>query len=135
MALFGGFKAFGAKVGQKVEQEILHSNAPIGFKDMGKIYSKARREALDERMDTINSNIMKNGGKAEFERGQNGDYGSLERARSLFYRNDGSLSYKRIAGAAFGGVVAANTVGRIATGGGLYRDSDGNFDIIGIPFI
>lgn len=42
-----------------------------------------------------------------------------------------ALNYGKIAGSYIG--VSAAT--RIATGGGLYRDKNGNTDIIGIPFI
>ena len=41
------------------------------------------------------------------------------------------LSFGRIAGSAVGVGAAA----RIATGGGLYKDKNGNTDVIGIPFI
>lgn len=41
------------------------------------------------------------------------------------------LSGARVAAAGIGASAAA----RIATGGGIYKDADGNTDIIGIPFI
>ena len=41
------------------------------------------------------------------------------------------LSGARVAGAGIG----LSAAGRIATGGGIYKDGDGNTDIIGIPFI
>lgn len=34
-----------------------------------------------------------------------------------------------------GGVVGASALGRLATGGGVYKDANGNTDIIGVPFI
>ena len=52
-----------------------------------------------------------------------------------FYTPDGKVSGSRIALTAFGAYSIPATVGRIASGGGIYRDSEGNFDIIGIPFI
>ena len=42
-----------------------------------------------------------------------------------------TLDKKAVAGS----VVAASAAGRVATGGGLYRDKDGNTNIIGVPFI
>lgn len=41
------------------------------------------------------------------------------------------LSGRRVAGA----FVGASALGRLASGGGIYKDADGNTDIIGIPFI
>lgn len=41
------------------------------------------------------------------------------------------LSGARVAGAAVG----LSATGRILSGGGIYKDGDGNTDIIGIPFI
>lgn len=46
-----------------------------------------------------------------------------------------NLNYGAIAETAATGWIGASTIGRVATGGGLYRDADGNTDIIGIPFI
>jgi hypothetical protein len=43
----------------------------------------------------------------------------------------GGYSARKIAGS-YMGVSAA---GRIATGGGLYKDKDGNTDVIGVPLI
>jgi len=50
---------------------------------------------------------------------------------STFKNSNGNLNYGKIAGSYIG--VSAAT--RIATGGGLYKDKNGNTDIIGIPFI
>ena len=41
------------------------------------------------------------------------------------------LSGRRVAA----GFVGASSLGRLASGGGVYKDADGNTDIIGIPFI
>lgn len=38
-------------------------------------------------------------------------------------------------GAIAGSYIAASAVGRVATGGGLTRDRNGNSNIIGIPFV
>lgn len=43
----------------------------------------------------------------------------------------GGYSAKKIAGS----YIAASAAGRIATGGGIYKDKDGNTDVIGIPLI
>ena len=41
------------------------------------------------------------------------------------------LSGRRVAA----GFVGASSLGRLASGGGIYKDADGNTDIIGVPFI
>ena len=45
--------------------------------------------------------------------------------------NVGGYSAKKIAGS-YMGIAAA---GRVVTGGGIYRDSEGNGNLIGVPFI
>lgn len=47
------------------------------------------------------------------------------------YTNDGALNYKAIAGSYIGGSLAARAV----TGGGIYKDQNGNTNIAGLPFI
>ena len=48
-----------------------------------------------------------------------------------FKNADGTLNGARVAGA----VVTAGVVGRVASGGGLYKDRYGNTNLIGVPFI
>ena len=60
---------------------------------------------------------------------------NMQRAKSFLLNDDGRYSKARIAGAAAGGFMGVSAAGRIASGGGLYRDSEGNFDIIGIPIV
>ena len=60
--------------------------------------------------------------------------GSLKagfRAKEGDWDNIGGYSGRKIAG----GYMMASGAGRIATGGGLYKDNNGNTDIIGIPLI
>lgn len=47
------------------------------------------------------------------------------------HKIDGKYSAKRIAGSVFGVSAAA----RIATGGGILKDKNGNTNVIGIPFV
>ena len=72
------------------------------------------------------------------EVGENG-LTSWQTIKSLHLKDDGKLNWKQVArtGAVAGavGYGIPATVGRIASGGGLYRDSDGKFDIIGVPII
>lgn len=60
--------------------------------------------------------------------------GAAARKAGYTYANKAgkeALNYKKIAGAYIG----ASTAGRIATGGGLYKDRAGNTNVIGLPFI
>lgn len=41
----------------------------------------------------------------------------------------------KMAGTAFGSYALLNSTYRFLSGGGIYKDSDGNTDIVGIPFI
>ena len=51
--------------------------------------------------------------------------------KSAYTKSNGDLNYKAIAGTYIG----ASLAGRVATGGGLYRDSTGNVNVPGVPFI
>lgn len=51
--------------------------------------------------------------------------------KKAYTKSNGDLNYKAIAGTYIG----ASLAGRVATGGGLYRDSTGNVNAPGIPFI
>ena len=50
--------------------------------------------------------------------------------KGAFLNENGSINKTRAAAA---GVFGASVAGRVVSGGGLYRDADGNFDIVGIP--
>lgn len=52
-------------------------------------------------------------------------------ANAAFRNTDGSMNMKRVAGAA----ATASIAGRVATGGGLYRDKYGDVNLPGIPLI
>lgn len=57
------------------------------------------------------------------------------RIRSALMNDRGQYSKPRQIGAALGVYAGTMSAGRILSGGGLYRDSNGNFDIMGVPFI
>lgn len=98
----------------KTGKSILSSNEPIN----------ALRSTIDARI-TANPKI---GEKLGIKDGKISDWA---RAKSVFKNDDGSYSPARIAGAYMG----VSSVGRIATGGGIFNDSNGNPDLIGVPFI
>ena len=58
-----------------------------------------------------------------------------DRMKMAHMNEDGTYSGSRIAGSALMGYMGVSTAYRLASGGGIYKDSDGNTDIIGIPFI
>ena len=65
-------------------------------------------------------------------RGKDLSVANVKTAASAAFKNkDGSMNVGRVAGA----VVTAGVAGRVATGGGLYRDREGSFNIPGIPLI
>ena len=61
--------------------------------------------------------------------------GELQNYLKNTYTTPKGYQYSKIAGDTAIGYMGLSAIGRIATGGGLYKDSDGNTDIIGIPFI
>lgn len=65
---------------------------------------------------------------------------SLNNRFNMSYLNqNGSFNKSKIgthvAGSTLLGYSGLSSAGRLASGGGLYRDSDGKFDLMGIPFI
>ena len=58
-----------------------------------------------------------------------------QRAKMLAMDDEGKYSAKRIAAMGGAGYMGLSAAERIASGGGLYKDSEGNTDIIGIPLI
>lgn len=101
----------------------LHSNEPIikvaqnmtgGFEAAGKVLGKDRMgigEALTKTFATNGDDLYKNGER-------------IANAKA-------NWNYGKIAGSYIGVSAAA----RVATGGGLYKDKNGNTNLIGVPFI
>ena len=56
---------------------------------------------------------------------------SFSQALSTGYMNGDKLRMDRVAGT----FVGASAAARVATGGGLYKDRNGNTNIIGLPFL
>lgn len=56
------------------------------------------------------------------------DFNNL--AKKAYY-NEGKLNAKAVAGTYVGASIAARAVG----GGGIYRDRNGNDDLVGVPFL
>ena len=59
----------------------------------------------------------------------------MARIKAGLMNDRGQYSKPRQIGAALGVYAGTMSAGRILSGGGLYRDSNGNFDIMGVPFV
>ena len=129
-----------------VMKTILGSN--LGFKEIASNIGKESKKVAEKY--TTGRIINKNGGNWQDTPigkrfGINVDTDGFvskeitgkHKLHSLILNDKGETSYKRIAGIAAGtglaGYAGISSVGRIASGGGLYRDADGNFDLMGIP--
>lgn len=125
---------------------IIKSNIPIGKIDRGirnriderMVSSGGIRKAMGFKTIHAGEGVYERGGKM-LDMGGTGSFGSdvsnFDRAKSLYYNKDGSYNKTMIGGTIAGAYMGVSAAGRIATGGGLYKDSDGNTDIIGVPFI
>ena len=72
---------------------------------------------------------MANFGKADVK------LGTMDMMRLSHTNADGTYSASKIATSAAGAYITGAAAYRIGSGGGLYKDSDGNTNIIGIPGI
>lgn len=63
------------------------------------------------------------------------DISDKDRLKSMIRNKDGSYNKTMIGGAIAGSYVGVSSAGRIASGGGFYKDSDGNTDLMGVPLI
>lgn len=57
--------------------------------------------------------------------------GFKQAVKETFSHADGTLNYGKIAGSYIGASAAA----RVVSGGGVYKDQNGNSNLIGVPFI
>lgn len=82
----------------------------------------------------ISGNIKNKAGK-EIAISTGKGISNSDRIASIYMNKDGSVNKTMVAGTIAGGYLGVSSAARIASGGGLYRDSDGNTDVIGVPFI
>ena len=97
-------------------QKILHSNEHI--------VSKAVQGALNNGFGAVEVGARMIGAGGLEKQG-------FKKAVADTFMKDGNLNYGKIAGSYIGVSAAA----RVATGGGLYKDRNGNTNIAGVPFI
>ena len=99
-----------------------------GIKDAGKVlHSNEAINKIGKNMGggiEVGARMMGKGGYKKAE-------GITDALSKTFKHKDGTLNYGKIAGSYIGLSAAA----RVATGGGLYKDRNGNTNIAGVPFI
>ena len=123
---------------KNVGSTVLHSNQPI--KKIGEATKAAFKDTTDARIYKNEKLANKLGyemkdGRLVKENGDPAIISNKDRLESMYRNDDGSWNKTAIGGTIAGGYMGVSAAGRVASGGGLYRDSDGNFDLIGIPFI
>ena len=129
-------KAFVGDLVHAKPQNALHSNEAINgnfFTNFGSRLDHAVG-VMGKSMDRHVTKVKNSGKMADAEL-KDGRYSTKDRLEAMYRNEDGSINKSAIAGTAAAGYVGASAAGRIISGGGLYKDADGNTDIIGSPFI
>lgn len=109
-----GMEALG-KNGQKAAKQILESSA-------GRMGTKVGNAVMNNTMTTgITRTIHNMDGGMQFK----------QALRQAHTGANGQISKRKVAGT----MATVGIAGRVATGGGLYRDRYGNVNIPGVPFI
>lgn len=104
------------------------------FRTLGDRSLDARNYAAFRSGKSLPKDFRPKGGNAE--KGVAAGYDDWQRFKSLaLYDKNNEFSYLRAGGIGIAGITGVSAAGRIASGGGLYRDADGEFNIIGIPGI
>ena len=134
---FKGLEEFYEKVCKNTIDNIdniLESNKKINdISDSFKIIRNSSKEAVNQR-------IVENGSDKLWEKigvdpTKPGSITNMQRAKSLFYHRNGDLALGRIAGVGFGGAGIASGAYSMVANGSPVRDSNGDFDVPGIPLI
>ena len=142
--------ALGEKLGDPVKQKMIDTTVKLGKKGLGKqqvnniMKGGGWGQGASDRM--IGNALAKNNIAFKIGDAIGGGVRDTMRSRKMGHDFKTALSagftkagedgirqirYDRVAGAAFG----ASVVGRVATGGGLYRDRYGRVNAPGVPFI
>lgn len=116
----------------------------MGLGIIGDMWNAAKNKGLNDVWDmtkrsrkAINSsNTIANGENSIIRNAFSTDRTKADARWYDMVMNKGKEDEWRLSGAKVAGAfVGASALGRLATGGGIYKDADGNTDIIGIPFI
>lgn len=142
--------ALGEKLGDPVKQKMIDTTAKLGKKGLSKqqvnniMKGGGWGQGVSDRM--IGNALAKNNMAFKIGDAIGGGVRDTMRARKAGHDFKTALNagftkagengvrqirYDRVAGAAFG----ASVVGRVATGGGLYRDRYGRVNAPGVPFV
>ena len=142
--------ALGEKLGDPVKQKIIDTTVKLGKKGLGEqqahniMKGGGWGQGVSDRM--IGNALAKNNMAFKIGDAIGGGVRDTMRARKAGHDFKTALNagftkagengvrqirYDRVAGAAFG----ASVVGRVATGGGLYRDRYGRVNAPGVPFV
>lgn len=134
MGMFGLMKNVGSTV--------LHSNQPIN--NLRTVAKDTWKSQMDDRIlgntkiaDKLGYKVEGTGPEKKLldKNGNQAKISNTDRLKAMYKNDDGSWNKTAIGGTIAGGYMGVSAAGRIASGGGLYRDSDGNFDVIGVPLI
>lgn len=142
--------ALGEKIGDPVKQKMIDTTAKLGKKGLGEqqvnniMKGGSWGQGVSDRM--IGNALAKNnmafkigdaigGGVRDTMRSRKAGH-DFKTALNAGFTKAGEngvrqIRYDRVAGAAFG----ASVVGRVVTGGGLYRDRYGRVNAPGVPFV
>ena len=127
-----------SEIGTVLKSNIAINKIKTDVRDVvGRRIMGAESAGLRKRLGYGGSNAtgITNANGKEISSGIDRGISDKDRLKSLYYNKDGSYNKTMIGGTIAGAYIGVSSAGRIATGGGLYRDSDGNFDLMGVPFI
>lgn len=135
-----GTKKFGKAVDDAIEGAVkqmsgpsLHSNQAINkATSLGQGYGMFDVVNGIKHKSTIMDDVLDDTGKVLKKAGDK-DYiqGLKAGMKDAYTHDDGSLNMKNIAGS----YLTVSAAGRFATGGGIYRNKDGQTDFMGIPLL
>ena len=122
-------------IGKARDNILLQSNKPINdISDSFEIIRNSFKDALDHRIGVNGSEKLWK--KLGIDPNKQADsITNIQRAKSLFYHRNGDLALGRIAGVGFGGAGIASGAYSMVANGSPVRDSNGDFDVPGIPLI
>ena len=109
---------------RKAAQQVLNSSACQFGAKVGK---KALNNTMTTGIASTIHNLDKGAGKVDFKEAIKAAHSVVDKSAP----NGTRISKRKVAGT----MATAGVAGRVATGGGLYRDRYGNVNIPGLPFI
>lgn len=121
------------KAGKEAMNSAKIKNPDLSASSLRRIQRNAMKEAGFRSSKTTTGhkvgNFLGGGTRDTIKNMKNGD--TFGKALANAHKTNGKMDAKKMAGT----YMAASAAGRVATGGGLTKDKNGNTNIIGIPFI